>query len=130
MTAKFVRGEIICINKLCTRKCTIHSLTTHVGFCVLTKKYSRSWPIACLTRISTKKHGKRSAISTLITSAWLTGSIRPEISYRQLDYRNSMKDTILAGDLTDVFPYLIKRHFSVRFRNDQFTYLPGKLEQW
>jgi isocitrate dehydrogenase kinase/phosphatase len=29
---------------------------------------------------------------------------------------NSMKDTILAGDLTDVFPYPVKRRFSVRFR--------------
>ncbi len=28
---------------------------------------------------------------------------------------NSMKDTILAGDLTDVFPYPVKRRFSVRF---------------
>ena len=28
---------------------------------------------------------------------------------------NQMKDTILAGDLTDVFPYPVKRRFSVRF---------------
>ena len=28
---------------------------------------------------------------------------------------NRMKDTILAGDLTDVFPYPLKRRFSVRF---------------
>jgi isocitrate dehydrogenase kinase/phosphatase len=28
---------------------------------------------------------------------------------------NSMKETILAGDLTDVFPYPIKRRFSFRF---------------
>ncbi len=28
---------------------------------------------------------------------------------------NDMKDTILAGDLTDVFPYPIKRRFSIRF---------------
>jgi isocitrate dehydrogenase kinase/phosphatase len=30
---------------------------------------------------------------------------------------NDMKDTILAGDLTDVFPYPIKRRFSIRFGN-------------
>ena len=30
---------------------------------------------------------------------------------------NSMKETILAGDLTDVFPYSIKRRFSVRYGN-------------
>jgi len=30
---------------------------------------------------------------------------------------NRMKDTILAGDLTDVFPYPLKRRFSVRFGN-------------
>ena len=28
---------------------------------------------------------------------------------------NKMKDTVLAGDLTDVFPYPVKRRFSVRF---------------
>ncbi len=28
---------------------------------------------------------------------------------------NKMKDTILAGELTDVFPYPVKRRFSVRF---------------
>ena len=28
---------------------------------------------------------------------------------------NNMKNTILAGDLTDVFPYSVKRRFSVRF---------------
>ena len=28
---------------------------------------------------------------------------------------NQMKDTILAGDLTDVFPYPVKRRFSARF---------------
>ncbi len=31
------------------------------------------------------------------------------------DWWNGMKDTILAGDLTDVFPYPVKRRFSVRF---------------
>jgi len=32
---------------------------------------------------------------------------------------NQIKDTILAGGLTDVFPYPIKRRFSVRFANHQ-----------
>jgi len=31
---------------------------------------------------------------------------------------NSMKDTVLAGVLTDVFPYPVKRRFSVRFGDD------------
>jgi isocitrate dehydrogenase kinase/phosphatase len=31
------------------------------------------------------------------------------------EWWNRMKDTVLAGGLTDVFPYPIKRRFSVRF---------------
>ncbi len=34
------------------------------------------------------------------------------------DWWNGMKDTILAGGLTDVFPYPIKRRFSVRYGSD------------
>jgi len=34
------------------------------------------------------------------------------------DWWSSMKDTILAGDLTDVFPYPVKRRFSVRYGSD------------
>jgi len=30
---------------------------------------------------------------------------------------NRMKDTILAGDLTDVFPYPVKRRFSIRYES-------------
>jgi isocitrate dehydrogenase kinase/phosphatase len=36
------------------------------------------------------------------------------------EWWNSMKDTILAGDLTDVFPYPVKRRFSVRFGSKTF----------
>lgn len=34
------------------------------------------------------------------------------------DWWNSMKQTLLAGELTDVFPYPVKRRFSVRFAGD------------
>jgi isocitrate dehydrogenase kinase/phosphatase len=34
------------------------------------------------------------------------------------DWWNSMKDDILAGKQTDVFPYPVKRRFSVRFGNN------------
>ena len=33
------------------------------------------------------------------------------------EWWKSMKETVLAGDLTDVFPYPVKRRFSVRFGN-------------
>ena len=31
------------------------------------------------------------------------------------EWWNRMKDTVLAGGLADVFPYPVKRRFSVRF---------------
>ncbi len=33
------------------------------------------------------------------------------------DWWNSIKDTIIAGDLADVYPYPVNRRFSVRFKN-------------
>jgi isocitrate dehydrogenase kinase/phosphatase len=33
------------------------------------------------------------------------------------EWWNNMKETIRAGELTDVFPYPVKRRFSVRFKN-------------
>jgi isocitrate dehydrogenase kinase/phosphatase len=33
------------------------------------------------------------------------------------DWWNGVKDNILAGDQADVFPYPVKRRFSVRFGN-------------
>ena len=34
------------------------------------------------------------------------------------DWWNSMKETVLAGDLTDVFPYPVKRRFSVKYNSN------------
>ena len=86
IATQFVRGELICTNKPHTRNCSTRSLTTHVGFCVLTKRDLPLWPTVCLTCLSTRNHGKRSRNSTLTTGDWLTVNMPVTINCLQPDF--------------------------------------------